>query len=139
MVKIKEADKDNHVFLDDPITGMKKKVKTFDKIIYEKENEHEKDTTQVRLVLYQPTQNQECFVFSIFNQDTTTKEASGVTTDQKLVVKKSYFFITKTSHEMRHIIASKSQVPIISMQDDIFLLKSHRCIERMKLLDIRAY
>ena len=40
---------------------------------------------------------------------------------------------------MRQIIKSKGQVPIISNDDEIYLLKSHRCITKMKLLDIRDY
>jgi hypothetical protein len=49
MVKIREKERDNHVFLDDPISGVKKKVKTFDPF------DGDIDSMKLRLILYQPT------------------------------------------------------------------------------------
>jgi len=49
MVKIREKKRENHVLLDDPISGVKKMVKTFDPLDGDTEN------TKLRLILYQPT------------------------------------------------------------------------------------
>jgi len=91
------------------------------------------------MILYQPTQNYECFVFSIFNQDQRQIEESSNYNDQKSIVKKSYFFITKSTHQMSHIVKSKGNRPIISADDDVYLLKSMNCIHKTKINEIRDY
>ena len=123
-IRIKDEERDNHVLIDD--NGVKKKVRTYDK------TEEMKDT-RLRLIIYQPTQNFECFVFSIFNQDHRPVEESSNQNEQRSIVRKSYFFITKTSEQMRAILKSKAQKPIISSSDDIYLLKSYRCLYRTQI------
>lgn len=78
-------------------------------------------------------------MFAIFNQDDRIKEESAQNSDQKALVKKSYFFITKNPGQMNEIIKSKAQNPIIGANDTVYLLKSQRTLEKIKIWQIKEY
>ena len=97
-VRISDKEKDNHILLDNGF--LKQKVMSY------RRDSKISELTQMRLIMHQPTENHYCFVFAIINQDNNEYDEQSPYNEQRSLLKKSYFFITKTKEEMAEIFES---------------------------------
>jgi hypothetical protein len=80
------------------------------------------ELTQMRLIIHQATEHYWCFVFAIISQDDQIYDEQSPYSEQRSLLKKSYFFILKTQEQMQEIFASSltdDPIPIVREEDEI--------------------
>ena len=121
----------NHVYIDD-FWGGKTKVRTYSLGKHLKEQ-------QVRLLFYQPSEKYSVFMFMVFNTITQERGGIEVSYNDNKITRKSYIFVRKTRYDMQTLLQSQGLQDVIKPNDEILILKSFDCLEKIRFTDISAY
>ena len=106
---------------------------------YKRDSSQFSDLTQMRLISNQATKEFQCFVFAIISQDDKVYDEQSPYAEQRSLLKKSYFFITKTKDEMEAIFESKCKIPLVGEEDEIHLVKSQDQLAKVQFKEVRDF